>query len=342
MMDGFVRLRLHAVRGLDLSLFQFDPDLTFAVFFFNADRTLYGRYGSRSDFADAEREISLDGLARAMEAVLDLHARYPAEKASLIRKTTAPPRHKTLMEFPWAKQQSRALGHCAHCHHLQNAEQMSFRLAGEPLPDRVLFPWPMPDVLGLKLDPRQKARLERILPGSPAEAAGLRAGDEILSLEGQPIISIADVQWVLHSSGEKAAALEAVVARDGEMLSLELPLPRGWRRASDSSWRYSSELLRRLGLGEMGLEELSPAARRRAGLGEDDLALQVAGMGVRAPALKAGFQMGDTIIVFDGETGRRTESEILAHSLQKRKSGDRVPVTVLRAGERVELKLLLE
>ena len=41
--------------------------------------------------------------------------------------------------------------------------------------------------------------------GSAAEAAGLRVDDQILTMAGQPIVSIADVQWVLHQ--HKVSAL---------------------------------------------------------------------------------------------------------------------------------------
>jgi len=44
-----VRLRrVINANALDLSLFQFDYDLSFSTLFFNADRSIYGRYGSWS------------------------------------------------------------------------------------------------------------------------------------------------------------------------------------------------------------------------------------------------------------------------------------------------------
>ena len=63
LMEQFICVRLVRTENLDLSVFQFDPDLTFAVFFLNADNTVYGRYGSRSDRLDAKREMSLNGLS---------------------------------------------------------------------------------------------------------------------------------------------------------------------------------------------------------------------------------------------------------------------------------------
>ncbi len=46
LLEPFVRVRIVGTNGLDLSLFEFDTDQSFCVFFFNADRTLYARYGT--------------------------------------------------------------------------------------------------------------------------------------------------------------------------------------------------------------------------------------------------------------------------------------------------------
>jgi hypothetical protein len=63
--DGpvLVCVRLVQANALDLTLFQFDYDLSFAVFFLNADRTVYGRFGSRSDRAEAIRDMSIEDSA---------------------------------------------------------------------------------------------------------------------------------------------------------------------------------------------------------------------------------------------------------------------------------------
>jgi len=51
LMERFTTVRVVQAYALDLSLFQFDGDLTLAVVFLNADGTVYGRYGSRGDKA---------------------------------------------------------------------------------------------------------------------------------------------------------------------------------------------------------------------------------------------------------------------------------------------------
>src|SRR5437870_12924545 len=98
-MNKFVCVRLVQANALDLALFQFDYDLTFAVFLLNADKTIYGRFGSRSDRKDAAKDISMEGFRRALTAAQDLHKRYPANKALLAGKQPSPTRFKTTEHF---------------------------------------------------------------------------------------------------------------------------------------------------------------------------------------------------------------------------------------------------
>lgn len=48
LLKSLVKVLVVGTNGLDLILFQFDTDRSFAAFIFNADRTLYGRFGTRS------------------------------------------------------------------------------------------------------------------------------------------------------------------------------------------------------------------------------------------------------------------------------------------------------
>jgi serine protease Do len=64
--------------------------------------------------------------------------------------------------------------------------------------------------------------------------------------------------------------------------------------------------------------------------------------GPHAAAHKAGFLKGDVVISFDGRTDLARETDLLVHSLTSRKVGDRVAVTVLRGGKKVNLMLPLQ
>ena len=82
-MNQFVRVRLIQCNSVDLNLFHFDYDLTFAAFFLNADKTLYGRYGTRSSHDEAEKDVSIEGFAKAIDKALALHRAYPGNRVAL-------------------------------------------------------------------------------------------------------------------------------------------------------------------------------------------------------------------------------------------------------------------
>src|SRR5205823_4107690 len=134
-MDKFVCVRLIQANALDLGLFQFDYDLTFAAFFMNADRTIYGRFGSRSERQDATRDVSIVAFRKALAAALDLHKHYPANKASLAAKQPRPSRFRSPDDFPslhgkfQAKldYEGKVVQSCLHCHQVREAERRFFR-----------------------------------------------------------------------------------------------------------------------------------------------------------------------------------------------------------------------
>ena len=63
LMTQYVCLRIVHANGMDLSLFQFDYDQSFAAFVMNADNTIYGRYGTRSHQTESADDVSLKGFA---------------------------------------------------------------------------------------------------------------------------------------------------------------------------------------------------------------------------------------------------------------------------------------
>src|SRR5262249_53649301 len=151
------------------------------------------------------------------------------------------------------------------------------RRKGGPLPEEVLFPYPHPKSVGLVLDPKEKATVKEVLTArkaTPAELAGFKPGDAIQTLNGQPMVAMADVQWVLHRVPGGGGVVKAEVLRDGKPVSLTLTLEKGWRHADDISWRSSTWGLRRMATGGLLLETL-PADERPAGVAKDGMALRV-------------------------------------------------------------------
>jgi S1-C subfamily serine protease len=284
-----------------------------------------------------------------MEAALRMHRQYRAIRPSLAGKQVDQTRFRAPTDYPSLSgkytpslnYEGQVTKSCIHCHQIREAERLVYRTAGEPIPDEVLYPYPDPAVLGLKLDAKGMATVERVDAGSIASRAGLRVGDEILTLAGQLLLSIADLQWVLQKT-PNSARLSAQVRRNGEFLDLTLNLPAGWRRG-DISWRATTWDLRRMGLGGLKLVELTDAQRAEAKRSKDTMALKVEHVGEygqHAIAKQAGFRRGDVIVSFDGKTGRMSESDVLAYVLQRKRPGDEVIVTVLRNGEETMLRFI--
>jgi hypothetical protein len=352
LLDRFVCVRIVHANGLDLSLFQYDYDQSWAAFLLNADLTIYGRYGTRSHRTRSEDDVSLEGFAKVLQGALDLHAQYPKNKAALAGKRGPAVAVKAPEEFPTLRGRykptidyaGQVVQSCIHCHQVGEALRRVSRDAGQPIPDKLLYPYPNPKALGLVLDPKERATVKAVTPGSPAERDGFRPGDAIATLDGQPLLSIADVQWLLHNTGD-TGVLKAEVRRAGQAVPLTLTLDPGWRRRDDISWRASSWDLRRMTTGGLTLEDLPTADRREAGLADGALALRVkyvGQFGAHAAAKQAGFQKDDVIVTVNGRSDRMTEGDWMATLAQKTRPGDRVAVTVLRGGQKVDLTLPMQ
>jgi hypothetical protein len=294
---------------MDMALFQFDYDLTWAVMFLNADRTIYGRYGTRAG-QELNKDISLEGLKKALEGALELHQNYPANKASLAGKTGPAPQVRVPEDYPMLRKVGYQAtvnprnpgggnpGACIHCHQINNNIYRSYRGANQPIPDTALWTYPMPNVLGLELDVNERATVKAIAPGSSADKDGFKAGDQLLTLNGQPLLSIADVQWVLHQSRKESDQLKAEVKRGDQVQPLTLTLAKGWRKKGDFSWRACNGII-----------------------------------------WPRGFQKDDVIVEVDGQKTAMTTSEFIAFSVQQKKPKETIAVTVLRAGKEHKLQV---
>jgi serine protease Do len=343
LLEQFVRVRIVSTNGLDLSLFQFDTDQSFAVFFLNADGTIYGRFGTRSDRKEWIGDVSIAGLAKAMDGALALHRGYPANRAALLAKRGAKPEFASPEKFPSLREKYAAtlnysgnvVQSCIHCHQIGDALRDLVFERKERMPEALLYPYPHPKILGLILDPSEMATVTRVEPQSLAEQAGFQAGDVLEALAGQPLLSLGDVQWVLNGASPDGAKLTADVRRAGSPLQLTLTLPPHWRRQGDISWRVSTWHLRRRALGGMYLKALDDEERAGLKLPPNTTALRVEHVGQFAPhdvAKRAGFAKGDVITLFDERSDLLRETDVLAYVLREKNGGDRIATTVLRDG----------
>ena len=224
------------------------------------------------------------------------------------------------------------------------AKRRFARSKGVNVDDKTIYPWPMPDVLGISLDPKEIAKVNQVRPGSPGDQSGFKAGDEILEMLGQPILSIADVQWVLHQAKEPST-IQVLAQRGKEKVKLKLPIVKGWRRTSDIGWRTTSWDLRRMAAGGLKMRNLNNEEIKSHGLHPDNLALLVehAGKyGDHGVAHRAGLKKGDILVEFDGISTSMRETEIFAHVLRKRPMGTEVQIKIIRNGEKKSFDFKLQ
>jgi len=347
----FVCVRLINANALDLSLFQVDYDLSFSAVFFNGDGTVYGRYGSWTH-QKSPQDKTTAGFKKALESALALHKNYPANKAELAGKQGEKLPFNDPLQIPmltgkykreldW---QGKVVQSCVHCHMVGEAVRSYYRAETKHIPTEWIYPWPAPETIGLTLAVEDIARVKEVAPGSIAEKAGIKIGDELTRLNGQPLTSIADVSWALHRS-PASGVLSAMVLRDGKEEPVKINLPVRWRLKSDISRRAGTWDMRAMVLGGLLLEDLSAEERAKRNLPKDSMALFVkhAGeYGIHAAAKNAGFRKDDVIVSLDGNDRETSESELIGSLLQSHVTGDKVKAVVKRGEDRIDLALPIQ
>jgi len=340
LMDKFVCVRIVQGYGLDLSFFQFDYDLNMAVVLMNADRVIYGRYCSKAGEKGKAERVSTEGLRKALEGALEYHKGYPGNKAEFAGKIGAPPAYKSPEAIPDMKNRPNAVAadgsrqKCVHCHMIREAEMWTLRSAGKAVPDELLWAYPMPDAVGLSLDLKERATVKSVAPGSPAEKGGFKEGDAIRKLQGQPILSVADVQWVLHNA-KTPATLEAEIDRGGKTAKATIALADGWRRKDDWTWRVQVWPIRHRLLGVSPLEVVEGSGLNlKVNKFPPDFVKDKNKDGAKV------FQKDDVIVGVDDRKDVATESQLLAYLMQK-KAGSTAEFSIVRGGKPQKVMLTL-
>jgi predicted metalloprotease with PDZ domain len=312
------------MRGVNLNVFEFDFDLTWAAFFLDADQRIYGRYGGR-DASSADKYLTLAGLKHAMRSALEAHARAMKNKTP----PPPPPAHLAVEEYPAAKRLKA--GACIHCHQVWDFRREKLRAEKLWTRDQI-WVYPLPESIGLSVDPDAGNRVTAVRTGSPAAAAGLKAGDVLLRVASAPTASFADVQHALHKAlADKA--IEVIRLRDGGTATVRVTPAAGWRE-SDISWRASM----------WGLEpaaavygrDLTAEEKAKLGLSEKALAFRQGGF-VPAAARQAGIRQNDIILGIDGRKLEMTMLQFNAWVRLNHKVGDKVSYNIIRDGKRMDL-----
>ena len=90
----------------------------------------------------------------------------------------------------------------------------------------------------LKIDePTQEPIVERVLPGSPAEQAGLKVGDRIVAIDEEPTQGLPFGEIVFKIRGKTGSQLSLKLDRAGR--TIWSVMPRGSLKRVDEDYRLS-------------------------------------------------------------------------------------------------------
>jgi len=186
-----------------------------------------------------------------------------------------------------------------------------------------------PDLAGtLDLSRPQGVVVTELYPDSPAEEAGLRTGDVILSLDGSEVFDEQGVRFLLATRrvGEEA---KVRLTRNGE--AIELPLTAEAppeRPARDIRVIETASPLRGLKVAN-----LSPAYAEELGLDPLERGVIVIDVARGTEADYFGFRPGDKIIALGDETVRRAGN---LDTIVDARQGERLwEITIERNGQRI-------
>ena len=348
LLDQFVCVRVINANSLDLSLFQFDPDLSFSTLFFAGDGTVLGRFGSWQHQNDAQ-ERSTEEFKGALQSALKLFSELEHHRSALQGKQPKPFPYKRAVNMPalagrynveldW---QGKVVQSCVHCHQIGDAVRTQKRTQPEGITEQWIYPYPDPQTVGLLIRVTDSVTIAAVSPDSLAAKAGFEQGDTLLAINDQPLISTADISWILHQAKDGDAMTATVSKRpDNAPQTLRWTMPSKWRHHADIARRVGTWDMRRMALGGMKLRDLSDQERQRHGIAKNKLALlaeHVGQYGKHAVAKKAGLVKGDIITEIDGRSERLTESQLIGQLILAHPPGESISLELKRGDSRRRL-----
>jgi len=168
-----------------------------------------------------------------------------------------------------------------------------------------------------------------IVEDSPAAEAGLRAGDEILSVDGVPVGTPAELLALLRDK-EPGSWVPLSADRRGSDRDFRIRL--GARPTSTKKLE-----LRRGWVGVQAID-LTPALREHFGAPADS-GVMISEIAAGSPAEAAGFELGDVVFEVQGYPVRSTKA--LSRVLASGGVGNTLEATVARVGSRLVLETLV-
>ena len=182
----------------------------------------------------------------------------------------------------------------------------------------------------------QGAAIAKVLPGSPAELAGLQVGDVVLAFNEHPVERSSDLPPIVGSTSV-GTTVPVEILREGEtkiiqVLTAELPSESELQMASVAQPRTATAQNLGLTVSDLNNEQRESLEVPKNGV----LIQRVEG----DPASEAGFQTGDVILMLNSE--HVTDAEHFAELAKTLPGGKAVRILVQRNGNPIFLPLTVE
>ena len=342
----FVCVRITSMNGVNLRRFEFDYDATWTAFFTDSRLNVYSRYGGR-DQGDPEARLSKPSLLHTMREVLRVNESVHTARANgqdtasffqPVPADVAKPEDMPLLE--------KNNQGCVHCHLVREYSLLQAYHDGRFRRD-LLFTFPLPETLGMEIDRQHGHRAAKVQPDSVAASCGMKAGDEVVQINGVPIRSELDIRWSLHRLPLDMSRVTVQVRREpsdaasanppirAQFVTVELKLPPRWREG-ELGWRKSSRSIP-MDWSFRGAA-MTETQRREGNLPLSGLALNVLSVTPSGFAGALDLQKYDVILALNGDTRERSLEQLRSDLLRRFTPGDEVRLTIRRAEQTMELK----
>ena len=304
-----------------------------AVLLANPDGTVYHRYGGRSGLSPMSMEGLLDLMKRGLQSHTD-YLRHPSPPAP------KPPLYLPQLASEQLQGRIAPMFGCFHCHYAREAQQYLALEAGTWTPDQFWI-FPEPKRLGLEMNQVQQAVVQSVLPDSPAAQAGLQPGDHLQTLNGKPVLTKYDIQWILDQLPDKTQPLPFTLLRDDKPLSGHLQLQETWKVGdpADYAWRvrnvYTEHMSKFLPAPGFTGDLLTPAELESNALPPNSFALHITELNYGTHL--AGVRRSDIVLSADNKSNFATTRDFYAFCETLRHSGRDLRLRLLRQGEQLSL-----